>query len=150
MTRIRIFSVLYALLATLIAAQPVTATAATPTIAGVVTLQGKPMAGATVTAMLGGDHPGAATSAGTAKTNDKGRFSIDIANVTSGSVFVVQAAGGDLGKNLTLAVALNDSWSPTVKINELTTIASAYGLAQFMHNGKAGGSGIGIINACLL
>ncbi|MEN9711594.1 MAG: hypothetical protein RL441_1586 [Actinomycetota bacterium] len=147
MTRIRIFSILCALLATLIATQPVTASAATTKIAGVVTLQGKPMAGATVTAMLGGDHPGAATSAGTAKTSDKGRFSIDIANVTPGSVFVVQAAGGDLGKNLTLAVALNDSWSPTVKINELTTIASAYGLAQFMHNGKAGGSGIGIINA---
>jgi predicted heme/steroid binding protein len=140
--------------------QTFTVTAALPTISGTVVsgtvASGKPIIGATVElyAVGIGGYKTAGTSLGTATTGSDGSFSIGYTCPTpvAGDQLYLVATGGSItsGKtnsDLALMTALgscNLSTFPSssVIVNEVSTVASAYALAQFSKNTASGSHGI--------
>ena len=79
-----------------------------------------------------------ATSLGTATANNKGKFTVTYTPPSSASAVVyVVALGGDAGSGTNSAIGLMgiaglaNALPATVKVNELTTVAGEWALAQF-------------------
>jgi hypothetical protein len=84
------------------------------------------------------------TALGSATADDSGRFSIAYARPSRGAVVyaLAFAPGG-----VRLMSVAHGTAPRTLTINELTTVAAAYSLAQFLDDGKASGPAPGFPNA---
>lgn len=96
-------------------------------LAGHVLIAGKPVAGSTVTLYAAGT--GAPTRLADGKTDAKGAFKLD-ALQTDGRVLYLVAKGPRA--DVALLSLLGTARPPSVTVNELTTVASAYTAARFI------------------
>ena len=98
-----------------------------------------PLAGAIVTACE-------ATTAGpvvfgSARADGEGRFSIAVPRDTSESIFYATAS---FGSGVFLVAVLGPRLPTSVTINELTTVAAAFSMAQFAGNQRIAGDAFGL------
>jgi hypothetical protein len=133
--------------------------AAPPTaqqLVGVVRADGSPVRSGTVKLWLAGDAPGAATVLQSVITDAAGSFRMTIpAGVSADGVLYATTTGGTAGKwplgaDVELAASFGDIRSGRVAINELTTVAAGYSLAQFAAAGSLGGTAPGLQNAAMM
>jgi hypothetical protein len=78
---------------------------------------------------------------GQATTDVSGRFSIRYTRRTSHSIFFVQA---DVSEGVEFVTILGSNLPATVTINELTTVAASYSMAQFLRSGVISGNSFGL------
>src|SRR5262249_49979990 len=123
---------------------------------GRLTADGSAVDAATVRLMAAGKTPANARELGTATTDEAGAFVLAVPpNVNKGDVLYATASGGsigshDLSADVELATALADLRSGTIVVDELTTVAAGYSLAQFAHGGALGGPNPGLQNAATM
>jgi streptogramin lyase len=70
-----------------------------------------------------------------------GRFELRSANVSTESIFFITAA---VGSGMDLMAVLGPILPSTVTVNELTTVAASYSLAQFYRSGVVAGDSFGL------
>ena len=120
-------------------------------LAGTVTAAGKPLASARVT-LFGATRQGA-TLLGRATTNASGRFTISFASGSAGALYVDATPAGSTRLHLRAIVGVGSGGGVqphtfgTVTVDELTTVAAAYALAQFSGADGVGGPSPGLENA---
>ena len=125
--------------------------AADATLKGTVTAAGKPLAAAQVT--LYGASRGAAAPLGHATTDASGHFTIGYAPSSAGVLYVDATAADSNRLRLRAVVGVSGGGGvrPTtmsaVTVDELTTVAAAYALAQFNGPGGVAGPSPGLENA---
>ena len=78
---------------------------------------------------------------GQATTDGSGRFSIRYTRSTSHSIFFVQA---DVSEGVEFVTVLGPSLTISVTINELTTVAASYSMAQFYRTGVISDNSFGL------
>lgn len=78
---------------------------------------------------------------GTAKTDANGKFSLDTTRTTSDSIFYATAS---MGSGIQLVTIIGSSLPASITINELTTVAAAFSMAQFAHDGVIAGNAFGL------
>src|SRR5207244_832192 len=78
---------------------------------------------------------------GQATTDGSGRFSIRYTRSTSHSIFFVQA---DVSEGVEFVTVLGPNLPASVTINELTTVAASYSMAQFLRSGVISGNSFGL------
>src|SRR5438477_1975530 len=78
---------------------------------------------------------------GQATTDASGRFSIRYTRSTSQTIFYVQA---DIGEGVEFVTILGPNLPASVTINELTTVAASYSMAQFLRSGVISGNSFGL------
>jgi len=78
---------------------------------------------------------------GTVKTDATGRFSLNPPRTTSDSIFYATASVGD---GVQLVTIIGSSLPASITINELTTVAAAFSMAQFAQNGVIAGNAFGL------
>ena len=78
---------------------------------------------------------------GSATTDAMGRFSINISRTTSDSLFYATA---HLEGGVQLVAIIGLSLPDSITINELTTVAAAFSMAQFAQNGVIAGNAFGL------
>lgn len=83
-------------------------------------------------------HP---TTLGQATTDAAGRFSIRYTRSNSHTIFFVQA---DVGEDVKFIAILGLDLPTSVTINELTTVAASYSMAQFFRTGVISGNSFGL------
>lgn len=118
-------------------------------LAGSVEASGKPIAGATVTLYAAGTGAPAKFSEG--KTDDQGTFKLNAGARKGDSILYVIAKGGrpkasashSASDGIVLLSVLG-SKPPRIKINELTTVASAFTCAQFTKGESISGNALGL------
>src|SRR6266436_7933519 len=81
------------------------------------------------------------TTVGQATTNASGRFAIPYRRSSSSSIFYAKA---DLGGGVEFVTVLGPSLPTSTTINELTTVAAAYSMAQFYRTGVISGNAFGV------
>src|SRR5262249_50229816 len=84
---------------------------------------------------------GLPTALGEATTDDSGEFSIRYTRSTSQSMFFVQA---DVAEGVEFVTILGPNLPTSVTINELTTVAASYSMAQFFRTGVISGNSFGL------
>src|SRR6266496_2153447 len=84
------------------------------------------------------------TTLGEATTDASGRFTIPYRKSTSHSIFFVQA---DVGEGVEFVTILGPNLPASVTINELTTVAASYSMAQFYRTGVISGNSFGLLLA---
>jgi len=133
-----------------------------PSISGTVTGGANAISGATVTLYQAGSsgYGQGATSLGSTTTNASGAFAITFSPQTPTSMLYLIAIGGDSGFGANSAIGLitalgaANALPTSVNINEVTTAATAWALAQFMDStgqiiGAPASNPIGLANAAL-
>jgi len=78
---------------------------------------------------------------GQATTDASGRFTIPYKKSRSSSIFFVKA---DVGEGVEFVTVLGPNLPASVTINELTTVASSYSMAQFYRTGVISGNSFGL------
>src|SRR5205809_1401103 len=78
---------------------------------------------------------------GQATTDGSGQFSIRYTRSTSHSIFFVQA---DVGEGVEFITILGPILPASVTVNELTTVAASYSMAQFLRTGVISGNSFGL------
>jgi hypothetical protein len=81
------------------------------------------------------------TTVGQATTDDLGRFSIRYRNRSSSSIFFVKA---NVAEGVEFIAVLGPDLPASVTINELTTAAASYSMAQFLRTGVISGNSFGL------
>src|ERR1044071_6886329 len=81
---------------------------------------------------------------GEATTDASGRFSIRYTRGNSQSIFFVQA---DVAEGVEFVTVLGPSLPASVTVNELTTVAASYSMAQFLRTGVISGNSFGLQTA---
>jgi len=122
------------------------------TFFGKVRADGSAVRGATVQLLQAGTAPGTARVLRTTTTDLSGSFSFRVPFVTKSAVLYVTARDGrirgrPLPAQVELAASLADLRSGLVVVNEITTVAAGYSLAQFALDGSLGGVSPGLQNA---
>ena len=84
---------------------------------------------------------GQPTALGHATTDVAGRFAIPYRKNNSSSIFFVKA---DVGEGVEFVTVLGPNLPRSVTINELTTVASSYSMAQFYRSGVISGNSFGL------
>jgi hypothetical protein len=84
---------------------------------------------------------GLPTVLGRATTNASGQFVIASPNDTSASIFFVTA---DIDAGVEFVTVLGPKLPPSTTVNELTTVAASYSLAQFYETGVISGNSFGL------
>ncbi len=97
------------------------------------------LAGATVTLFEATE--GAPVAVGSAKTGGDGQFSLAPSHVTSGGIFYASAI---LASGVRLVAIVGPRAVASITINELTTVAAGFSLAQFTRDGAIAGSSFGL------
>src|SRR5216117_2068711 len=78
---------------------------------------------------------------GQATTDVLGRFTIPYKKSSSSSIFFVKA---DVGQGVEFVTVLGPNLPASVTINELTTVAASYSMAQFLRTGVIAGNSFGL------
>jgi hypothetical protein len=78
---------------------------------------------------------------GQATTDASGRFTIPYRKSSSTSIFFVKA---DIGEGVEFVTVLGPNLPASVTINELTTVAASYSMAQFYRTGVISGDSFGL------
>lgn len=78
---------------------------------------------------------------GTATTDADGKFSLDISPTASDGIFYATASLGGGGELVTI---IGPNIPASITINELTTVAAAFSMAQFTQNGVIAGDAFGL------
>ena len=136
---------------------------ATPTpsaiVAGVVMGGLSPVSGSAVTLYSAGTGYGSnATSLGSATTDSNGDFTVGYTPPATPAVLYLLALGGNAGSGSNTAIGLmgvagiSDALPASVTINELTTVAAQWALAQFIDStgqiiGSPSSDATGFVNA---
>jgi streptogramin lyase len=81
------------------------------------------------------------TTLGQATTDASGRFTIPYRRSRSSSIFFVKA---DVGEGVEFVTILGPNLPASVTINELTTVAAGYSMAQFFRTGVISGNSFGL------
>ena len=81
------------------------------------------------------------TTVGQATTGAAGQFAIPYRNRTSSRIFFVKA---DIGGGVEFVTVLGPKLPDSVTINELTTVAASYSMAQFLRAGVIAGNSFGL------
>ena len=81
------------------------------------------------------------TTVGQATTDGSGRFTIPYRNRSSSSIFFVKA---DIGEGVEFVTVLGQNLPGSVTINELTSVAASYSMAQFLRTGVISGNSLGL------
>ncbi|HET8779750.1 MAG TPA: hypothetical protein VFM66_06730, partial [Agromyces sp.] len=124
-----------------------------PAIRGQVVLAGAAVHGAIVDLYVAGQTAGTATLISSETTDARGRFTASVANsVDEADVLYATARGGAVNgvvvpDTVELATSLGDLRKGKVVIDEMTTVAAGYSLAQFAAAGVLGGASPGLQNA---
>ncbi|WP_145030554.1 Vgb family protein [Caulifigura coniformis] len=84
---------------------------------------------------------GAPTVVGEATTDRSGKFTISTPSKTSSSIFFVTA---DVGDGALLVTILGPDLPSRATVNELTTVAASYSMAQFYRTGVISGNSFGL------
>ena len=86
---------------------------------------------------------------GNTTTNAEGEFQITLARNTSDRIFYATAT---VGQGIELVTIIGPIVDPnaSITINELTTVAAAFSMAQFVNDGKIGGDAFGLRIASLM
>jgi hypothetical protein len=84
---------------------------------------------------------GQPTALGHATTDTSGRFTIPYTASSSSSIFFVKA---DIGEGVEFVTVLGPNLLASVTINELTTVAASYSMAQFLRSGVISGNSFGL------
>ncbi len=122
------------------------ASATNPVLTGTVKSGGTPIAGANVTLYDAGHDRGALpTILGCAVTDNSGAFHIAY-TVANGEVLYITSKGPAPAVDLAVVVGLSGTpATPTsIVVNEITTLASAFAMAQFMNGDNVGGKSPGL------
>lgn len=98
-----------------------------------------PLAGALVTVLEASAN--APVAVGTAKTDAAGKFSLNPSGTVSDGIFYATAT---LGGGVQLVTIIGPDIPDSITINELTTVAAAFSMAQFAQNGLIAGSAFGL------
>jgi hypothetical protein len=83
----------------------------------------------------------APVTVGTATTDDDGKFSLDTSGAASDTIFFATAS---LGGGVQLVTIIGPNIPASITINELTTVAAAFSMAQFTQNGVIAGNAFGL------
>jgi hypothetical protein len=132
-------------------APPAASGATNASIRGTVTAAGKPL-GSALVAIFGASRDGAA-ELGHARTDVSGRFTISYERGSAGALYVDATPPGSSRLRLRAVVGVGSgggvqpSTLGTVTVDELTTVAAAYALAQFSDPDGVGGPSPGLENA---
>jgi sugar lactone lactonase YvrE len=124
-----------------------------PAFHGRVAVDGSAVVGATVHLFLAGPTAGSATPLSTETTDRHGRFSMRVPHgVAAYDVLYATARGGTsagraVPDTVELAAALGDLRKGRAVLDEMTTVAAGYSLAQFAVGGVVGGPSPGLQNA---
>lgn len=116
-------------------------------LSGTVEFDGRPLAGATVEAYEVGARPELTRRIARDRTDERGVFRLRVKPSPDREVYLVTDGGRRASRDLTLALGLGHDWPRDVTVNELTTVATGYALAQFLADGTVSGTGIGLANA---
>ena len=81
------------------------------------------------------------TTLGQATTDASGRFTIPYRKASSSSIFFVKA---DIGEGVEFVTVLGPNLPASVTVNELTTVAASYSMAQFYRTGVISGNSFGL------
>jgi hypothetical protein len=84
---------------------------------------------------------GQPTALGHATTDAAGRFAIPYKKNTSSRIFFVKA---DVSEGVEFVTVLGPNLPTSVTINELTTVAASYSMAQFLRTGVISGNSFGL------
>jgi hypothetical protein len=84
---------------------------------------------------------GQPTALGAATTDADGRFAIPYRKKTSSSIFYISA---DIGEGVEFVTVLGPNMPDSATINELTTVAASYSMAQFLRTGVISGNSFGL------
>ena len=123
------------------------------TFDGVMRADGQGVAGGTVRLWAAGSTPATASLLGTVTTGPGGAFSIAVPPAARPSATLyVTGVGGTIGgralpATVELAAALGDLRGGPIALDERTTVAAGYALAQFADDGIIGGPNPGLANA---
>lgn len=77
----------------------------------------------------------------TATTNADGQFVIDSPKANSSSIFYATA---DIGDGVEFVTVIGPTLSPEITVNELTSVAASYSMAQFYRTGAISGNSFGL------
>jgi streptogramin lyase len=133
------------------AASPLALGATSASVGGTVTAAGQPLAGADVSLFVG--TRAGATSIGSAKSDAMGRFTIAYETPESGVLYLDATRGAETTLRLRSVVGggsgggVPSRTEGAVVVNELTTVAAGYALAQFTTAEGVAGPSPGLENA---
>src|SRR6266403_1345175 len=85
--------------------------------------------------------PALPTAVGQATTDASGRFTIPYRKSNSSSIFFLKA---DIGEGVEFVTILGSNLPQSATINELTTVAGSYSMAQFYRTGVISGNSFGL------
>jgi hypothetical protein len=85
--------------------------------------------------------PGQPTALATATTDAAGQFVIPYRKRSSSSIFYVSA---DIGEGVEFVTVVGPNLPASATINELTTVAASYSMAQFLRTGVISGNSFGL------
>jgi hypothetical protein len=85
--------------------------------------------------------PALPTSVGQANTDPSGRFTIPYTKSKSSGIFFLKA---DISEGVEFATVLGPNLPASVTVNELTTVAASYSMAQFLRTGVISGNSFGL------
>ena len=127
------------------------ADSAVSVLQGTVASAAKYISGAAVT-IFAVESEGA-SPVGSGTTDSNGNFSISFSNLGGAAVLYVVTRGGNLGQGNNAAIAMlavlgtEENFANSFTINEVTTVASVWSMAQFIHpDGSIFGSSPGLQN----
>jgi hypothetical protein len=130
---------------------PIALGAPSASVSGTVTTAGQPVTGADVSLLVG--SRAGATNVGRAKTDSAGRFTIAYESPENGALYVEAAPSAGSRLRLRSVVGVGGGGGvpartvETVTVNELTTVAAGYALAQFTTPDGVAGPSPGLENA---
>ncbi len=84
---------------------------------------------------------GSPNAIGTARTNFRGEFAIDSPKDSTESIFFATA---DVNLGVQFVTVIGPELLPEITINELTTVAASYSMAQFYRTGEISGNSFGL------
>lgn len=127
-----------------------------PAIRGTVVADGAAVRGATVDLFAAGSSPGEATLVETATSDGGGGFEFRLrGTVADDAVLYAIAHGGSAGDRtmpatVELAASVGDLRKGRIVLDEMSTVAAGYSLAQFAVDGVVGGPTPGLPNAAYM
>ena len=140
-----------AIVAPVAAATPVALGATTASLTGTVTAAGNPLVSADVT-LFAGSRTGA-VRVGRATTDSAGRFTLSYASPAAGILYLEATPGATRRLRLRSVIGVGSGGGvpsrtvTTASVNELTTVAAGFALAQFSGSNGISGPSPGLENA---